>query len=324
MFVCLGATWGALPQSRYCELAAEREVTEREVLTELRARSISVLFVPGFLSDAMKYTGPYFDDQIAWLRSSGIDAAYLSDGKLFGGPWDSEQSVAFNSTYLQNIIETGPNNTLIVGHSMGGNITQHALVTRPRLQKKVIGVVTIQTPFEGAELADWVLGLPRLKRYLVLKLLRVLGGNPQVLRDLSTGGAREFLESHAQEIQDWVGQMPVLTFGTSLEQEPGGVPIPSDLAKPLISNSVLSYLMGLYGVSPYGVTTARSGNGASDGAVSLASSHLPGTLAVDAYGVDHMMTVAGRVLLRPSIEFDRALMLQVLLRILFEGAGGKI
>ena len=126
-----------------------------------------LLFVPGFMTNPsidplLLYKSgaagnksnkgllpTYFDEQITWLRAKGLDAGIV---KI-----ESEAGIKYNANLVAAEIAKSSKPLLIISHSKGGLDTLEALIQRPDLRAKVRGLVSIQSPYYGTPIADWVL-----------------------------------------------------------------------------------------------------------------------------------------------------------------------
>ena len=89
-------------------------------------------------------------------------------------------------------VEASPLPVIIIGHSKGGLDTLEALITNRALLKKVRGVVTIQTPFSGTPVADYM-SSQNVLRKIAIKLLYKLGGAEEVMKQLGTVERKSYL-----------------------------------------------------------------------------------------------------------------------------------
>lgn len=190
-------------------------------LEELRT-GYSILFVRGYLSDPVTaFRGAYFHDQMHWLEQEGI--AYLVATRANCG-FDSEQLPARNATSLTRLI-TGirsPKPVLIISHSKGGLDTLEMIVQHPDLlNRRVAGWISIQAPFGGTPVADWLTSNGRnqpgrrfLETVIGWVMQGLLGGDRRVLRTMRTDVRSQFLEQHAPAIAAACGKVPVLSFAS--------------------------------------------------------------------------------------------------------------
>lgn len=312
---------------RFASYKEDFRGTEHMLLPELQGRKLRVLFVPGFLSDAIRtlkhYGMQYFDEQARYLRRNGVEAQIVGDGRIFGGPWDSEATSPQNAEFLRDIVrsEGGDRNLVLIGHSKGGLDTLYMLIKYPELRRCLYGVVTVQTPFCGSELADWALTLGPVARRAIGWMLQTLGGNPAILDQFATPNAREWLDRNAQAIGDVLSELPLITYGSSLVNK-DGLLIDTPLSRPILRPGWLGALVGLPH-SPYELMRAFGADVHSDGAVSLSSS-VPNVgpwrlnSSIIEYGVDHMMPVTPQRTDGPEGDYDRIAMINAILRILVE------
>jgi triacylglycerol lipase len=107
------------------------------------------LFVPGFSWDALH---DYFGPNIRRLRAHGLDARMV--------PTDPLGTTAHNAEALRLAIEASDKPVVLIGHSKGGLDALKALKLYPGLQANVAKLITLQTPYRGTAIADYVLKMP--------------------------------------------------------------------------------------------------------------------------------------------------------------------
>lgn len=306
--------------------------TEAFLEKELVGRRLRVLFVPGFFSDALRtlkhYGVQYFDAQAGYLRRLGVDAQIVGDGQLFGGPWDSEAPMAHNAAFLKSALReanASPRSVIMIGHSKGGLDTLYMLLQTPEIADRLYGNISIQSPYEGSPLADWVRSLGPVAQRVVAWTLRRLGGAPETLDEFRTERARAWLEGHAGRVGQIFERLPLILYGSSLADASGGNWVPSPLARPLIP-------WMRWPPAPYALARdwPAVGSPHNDGAVTVASSQglaafAPATSIVE-YRVDHMMPVTPRrdaASYGPEGDYDRIAAVNAMLRILIEDAESR-
>ncbi len=146
-----------------------------------------ILFVPGFMTNpsidpALLYKPgadrlkpgkgllpTYFEEQIVWLRSLGLDAGIVDI--------ESEAGIKHNASLIEAAISLSPKPVLIISHSKGGLDTLEALIQRPDLRGKVRGMVSIQSPYYGTPIADWVLSARYSMAPAAAAALKAMGGS---------------------------------------------------------------------------------------------------------------------------------------------------
>ena len=238
-------------------------------------RKYKVLLVAGFLSN--NATAPasflgleirkatYFQTQIKILKALGVDYALT--------PIESEQTPEYNAGIVGHEIAISEKPVIIFCHSKGGLDTLAALIEYRGLRSKVRGVVTIQTPYFGSPVADYVLGHRALTQISSL-VLEANSGTIAALRSLETGVRQKYYDSNKAAIEEIESEIPMLSFA-SWEETPR-YPAAAEPFREAISKAL--------------------GGFKNDGYVPLASAVLPGTDYILAKELGHLETVIGNSL----------------------------
>ena len=236
-----------------------------------------MLFVPGFMTNpsidadllyksagvksGKGFMPTYFDEQISWLRANGLDAGIVNI--------ESEAGIKYNANLIEAEIAKSPSPVIIFSHSKGGLDTLEALIQRPDLRGKVRGLVSIQSPYYGTPIADWVL----LNRYSLSPAsavaLKLMGGSIQSVYDLSVKSRRDYQYQNAAEIAKITAAIPTISFGAWKNEEKG---VMDTLFEPTRD------MMLKWGIK-------------SDGLVPVDSEMLPGANQIAVEGLDHLATV---------------------------------
>jgi predicted alpha/beta hydrolase family esterase len=251
-----------------------------------------VIFVPGFLSDfdpgqihipGINFQHKiYFDEQMNWLKALGVPYERLS--------MKSEDAVDQNAPTVQAAIKASDRPVILIAHSKGGLDTLEALISDRSLLAKVRGVITLQSPYYGTPIADYVVSNTTLDDVAV-KLLLKLGGNKESMVNLTTTDRVPYMQANAAAVAAIEAAVPVLTIGTWKDPVQGQY---DTKLKPLRDFLLRRGLR-------------------SDGLVPVESALLPGSAYMKVPGLDHTVTV------RPSnyIALDRVKMTKALLLTLF-------
>ncbi len=255
-------------------------------------KDYKVIFVPGFLSDFDPATihipgvtfqhKIYFDEQLAWLKRLGVETSRLS--------MKSEDSVAQNAPAVEAAIRSSDKPVILIAHSKGGLDTLEALLSDRALLSKVRGLITLQSPFSGTPVADYVVAHTTLDDIAVDLLLK-LGGNKESMINMTTDNRVPYMEANSAGVAAVEAAVPVLSVATWKDPVPGKF---DTKLKP-----VRDFLL-------------RRGL-RNDGLVPVSSALLPGSYYIKIPGLDHTVTV------RPSnyIPLDRVAMTKALLREFF-------
>jgi hypothetical protein len=249
-----------------------------------RLREHQVLLVPGFLYDPLIVpnrnsvlralrVGEYFNEQRKWLQANKI--------QVQTAVIDSEDTVAENGADLALLIEAAKKPLIIVSHSKGGMETLEALLQRPELRPKVKLWISLQTPFAGSEVADFVYSHESLRSASRKLLEDCWDGNLDSLKEMQTNLRLQYMHRNYIAIEKLSSEVRIIAVGSSIKEKgaPGGLPAMLPLVE--IMNS--------------------RGAGPNDGLVSLFSSKLPGARFQFIPQMDH----ADPVMPFPGRTYDR-------------------
>ena len=237
-----------------------------------------ILFVPGFMTNPsidpsllyksgvadkswIGFLPTYFSEQINWLKANGLDAGIVNI--------ESEAGIKYNANLIEAEIEKSPKPVIIFSHSKGGLDTLETLIRRPYLRGKVRGLVSIQSPYYGTPIADWVL----LNRYTLspasAAALKLMGGSIQSVYDLSVKSRMDYQYENAAEIAKITAAIPTISFGAWKNEEKGVMDTNFEPTRDM--------MLG-WGIK-------------SDGLVPVDSEMLPGANQIAVEGLDHLATV---------------------------------
>ncbi|MDD5655645.1 MAG: hypothetical protein PHF00_00120 [Elusimicrobia bacterium] len=285
-----GAAVAALPGRSALDLTKEfldrqsRGDVDGELLTQLRG--YKVLFVRGFLTDVYDRLGlGAFGDQLAWLKAAGVDC------ELVG--FNTQAGLAPNAAAIAAAAESAAKPVLVISHSKGSLDVLEALLSHPERTKRIQGWISIQGPFQGSPIADWILSGPRLDP-LAAWLLELLGGGREGLASLSVSERRAYMISRRQDVAAALRGRAVLCFGSWKDPDPGSRL--DTLLKPS--------------------RDWMSGQGLkNDGLIPADSAFLDGAARVSIPGVDHAAPVMKTLLPLDRVLFTRTLLGLLLLRL---------
>ncbi|MFA7009462.1 MAG: hypothetical protein WC204_11445, partial [Elusimicrobiales bacterium] len=237
-----------------------------------------MLFVPGFMTNpsidpALVYksgtvTGrpgktlmpTYFEQQITWLRANGLDAGIVNI--------ESEAGIKYNAGLIAAEIAKSPKPVIIFSHSKGGLDTLEALIQRPDLRRKVRGLVSIQSPYFGTPVADWVLLGRHSLSPAASAALKLMGGSIESAQDLSVKSRMDYQARNAGQIAAITAAIPTISFGAWKNEEKGVMDTLFETTRDLMLS---------WGIK-------------NDGLVPVDSEMLPGANQIAVEGVDHLAT----------------------------------
>jgi len=257
-----------------------------------KLQKYKIIFVPGFLSDVDPSQLPipgvalkpprHFEEQMNWLEASGVDHERLS--------MTSESSVKENSSIVSAAIRASSRPVILIGHSKGGLDALEALISDRSLLEKVRGFVTLQSPFFGSPVADYVTSNSNLYD-LASGVLFAMGGNKDSMINLTCADRKPYMAANAATIAEITAAIPVISVATWKDSVHGQVDTTLEPVRDLL------LVQGIR----------------SDGVVPVDSALLPGADLIKLSGLDHGVTVS------PSryISFDRVRFFKALLLTLF-------
>lgn len=256
-----------------------------------RLKGCKVVFVPGFMANVYIVLGEtrvaeryrqlgYFDDQMYWLKSRGIEAERLDV--------QSEETPEHNAEIVAAAIAASAKPVILVTHSKGSLDSIEALVRHPELRGKVRGWLSIQGALLGSPVADFIAD-SRILTYKFRLLLRALGGNFGSLECLTTRASRERYERNKDGIAAILREIPFVAFASWKDSDPKKTNTLMEFSRNRIEK------LGLK----------------NDGLMPAQNSLLPGADYILAAGIDHTDTYM------PSYEtFDRVRFMKSLLAVL--------
>ncbi len=258
-------------------------------------RGCRVLLVRGFMTGGYVepisifgrkvWIGRYFHDQMKALKELGVDYA-MADV-------DSVMLPAHNAAKIAAEIRKSDKPVILITHSDGGMYALQALVENPDLASGVRGFISLQTPFGGSPVADYVKG-HRLLSAAMSGLLGHFGGTIDALDSLTPDKRSAFQAANREAINSVVAGVRIISFA-SWKADRHGKP---DTLLELPRNLMLTRGME------------------NDGLVPAESAILPGSDYVKVEGADHIVTVMAEDTL---VKFDRRAFTRALLSLIITG-----
>ncbi|MFA6435201.1 MAG: hypothetical protein WCW52_10945 [Elusimicrobiales bacterium] len=230
----------------------------------LRARSVkSRVAADKLVKSVMAFA--YFEEQVNWLRANGLDAGIAHI--------ESESGIARNAALIAVEIERSPKPVIILGHSKGGLDSLEALIGRPDLRGKVRGFISIQSPYYGTPIADYVLLGRHSLAPVSAAILTLMGGSLRSVQDMSVRHRRDYQYKNAAEIARITSAIPTISFGAWKDEEKG---VRDTWLKP--TRDIMLKWNGGRGIK-------------NDGLVPVDSEMLPGADQIEVEGLDHLAPV---------------------------------
>lgn len=226
----------------------------------------------------------YFEDHKKWLKSVGADYQQL---KI-----ETENGSEKNARDIEAAVLDSSKPVLIFAHSKGAMDVLFALVKNPDLLPRIKGIITIQSPFLGTPVADYIEDTQPWKGIAHL-VLTLLGGSGESLKDLSTSRRVKWFTDNQSAIENIQGKIAILSFGSWKDDVPKKTDSIFELSRNLMYEKM--------GVE-------------SDGLVPWKSAILPMGNYVSVEGLDHAATVVNT----KYVQFDKARFTHALFSLLFK------
>ncbi|HEX4925523.1 MAG TPA: hypothetical protein VFV50_15625 [Bdellovibrionales bacterium] len=244
-------------------------------------KNVKVVLIEGIMANYVEVVGKvikkitgeyeYYDDQMRWLKASGIEFERIR--------LDTEESSLKNSKVIAANLAKQTKPILLLTHSKGGVDALMALVNNPALTKKLVGMIAMQSPYLGTPVADY-LSTTKPWNWVADVCLAVMGGSGESLRDLTIKRRLAWYQENQKMIQAIQAAIPILSFGSHKNDDPEKQDSMFEF-----SRNIMLQKMGVQ----------------SDGLVPWKSAVLPGGHYVAVEGLDHATTVSGN----KFIKFDR-------------------
>lgn len=232
----------------YKRLAAESLAGGRNV--PQNATNFHYLFVPGLMTE--HYGERYMQQNLQRCTELGLS---FSKADI-----DTDHTVAFNAEVIRKAVVASTRPVILIGHSKGGVDAAAALMLYPEIQGKVHALVTMQSPYGGTHVANFIKNTSPIFTAAKGAIESIFKGDVNAIVDLSYESRRAFL---AQNPLD-TSKVKTLAYRT---QAQGG-----------LMGLVISFLKSTYDVD-------------SDGLVPVLDAAIPGADDVYISGVDHGSSV---------------------------------
>jgi len=182
------------------------ELMEREGVQ--MPREYSYLLVPGLLWEIYK---GYFTPLEATLLDRGYKAAISN----VSGTGPIESNIKVLSKEIRSMYNKHEKPVILIGHSKGGVDSAATLACMPSLRPLVGGLVTVQSPYAGACLAQEAIEDSELREVLRGWIEDYLNGDMKSVTDLAYSNRMKFLQSHPFPDSVKVASLHSTTAGAS-------------------------------------------------------------------------------------------------------------
>lgn len=222
----------------FSQIYNEKQTLTSEELEVLKRNE--VVFIPGILAESLnsnderarlKFTlllSGYYETQLNLLNNKyNITAKKLKT---------SSKDINETKRNIQQAAQDAQANgkkVIFISHSLGGLVLLDELTRSTDLQNKVSGVIFLQSPFQGTELASLVQNPPYYLEKILHPLLPWVNVSQETLTYITPASRKEFMTTYAADIQKLVETIPLFTFSS-------------------ISNSSRSILLPLIDLNKFG------------------------------------------------------------------------
>ncbi len=209
-----------------------------------------VLFIPGVFSKAVSFLfGPYFYDQINFLNSQG----YFCDL----APLFQEQTREKTTEDLIKIIKDY-RPSIIVTHSKGGIDLLDALIKKPDMAKEINKIITIQAPYYGSPIADFLTDDNIRYKTSDFAIKKIFNGTVESLEELRTDQRSAYMKTHRKVINEIINEVDYYCIASEKRRKKL---VPNSFLKPTIEYMYLFHGLSSDGLVPIdSALLARSNN----------------------------------------------------------------
>ncbi|WP_426957350.1 hypothetical protein [Muricoccus radiodurans] len=203
----------------------------------------------------------YMHAHVDWLRAAGADVSVVR--------CPTTAPIARNAVRIRDALLADPRPAILIGHSKGG-LEALAALLEDRAAAHCAALVALQSPFAGSPVADVVCARRALHR-TAGTILRLIRGNGEGIRDLTTASRTAWNATHVTEVAALIARIPVVCVATRVEE--------AGAYRPRPRHRLLARWL------------ERRGAGPNDGLVPVSSALLPGARHIVLAG-DHIAAAA--------------------------------
>lgn len=198
----------------------------KQGLTQAEIKNLSnltVVFLPGILSQSAiegsgqivnlsYFTGDYFRDYMDLLKDHNVKFERIIV--------ESEDSVSKNSKYIKSKLDKIKGPLLVISHSKGGLEFLDVLINNPKIAERLVGWVSMQSPYHGSVLADYFIQ-STIKRTVMGWLFFMLGGDVSGMESVGTKVRSDYMQVNAAKIEAALENINLLQFITFINEQEG-------------------------------------------------------------------------------------------------------
>ena len=273
----------------FSQIYNQKQTLTTEEITVLRQNEI--IFIPGILAESLNS-----NDERARLKLTLLLSGYYETQlNLLNNKYNitakklktSSKDINETKKNIQQAAQDAQNNgkkVIFISHSLGGLVLLDELTRSKDLQNKVSGVIFLQSPFQGTELAALVQNPPYYLEKILHPLLPWVNVSQETLTYITPSSRKEFMNNYSEDIQKLIESIPLFTFSS-------------------ISNSSKSLLLPLIDLNKFGCikspanllcitpTVFKGPYDESDGLIPRRSSFIKGADYIYVDNVDHVELV---------------------------------
>lgn len=145
-----------------------------------------------------------FADQLSWLSNLGIDMQLATI---------TSQNCDENASFLHKMILKSRKKVILITHSKGGLDVLHLLVNYPKIRGKIAGWLSLQTPYLGTPLIEFVQSTSFKGRSIRWILEMSLGGIDS-LTCILPDFRQLYLKENEDSIAEIYQKIPVINFSS--------------------------------------------------------------------------------------------------------------
>lgn len=238
------------------------------------------------------FTGDYFADYMSLLDKYKLKYQRITV--------ESENPVEKNSIYIKKALDKIKGKILVISHSKGGLEFLDLLIKYPEVKSRLVGWISMQSPYRGSVLADYFLE-GSVTNTLMSWVFSMLGGDVTGLESVGTKVRGNYVESHKSEIKSLFDNINFLQFLTFINDQKG-------------RETVLEFSRDYI----------RDRVGRNDGMVDIKSALFESQRYIIINGVDHLSTILDQKNMdflkddNPNSSFNRMAHFRALLQIILE------
>jgi pimeloyl-ACP methyl ester carboxylesterase len=175
-------------------------------------KNYTIVLIPGFLSSVTIQLTPvgYFDAALSYLQHQLSLRPTQDVERLL---IYSQSSASKNLELIAKTIASAAKPVLLIGHSKGALDAMIALQARPDLWPKVGGFITVQAPFYGSPLVDYISN-STLWRWAFRTMLTLTWGDMESFQEFSPEACQK--RAFARSTHSF--PFPLLTFASYLRE----------------------------------------------------------------------------------------------------------